>query len=139
MATNADVPDEVMVQYNQLQREHKFHYLIFKIENKKTIVLDSSLSTEEKFEYPQFHKKVTSIKDPRFIIIDYHTTTPDNRQIDKVVFISWIPDTAPVGQKMVYASAAENFKKKLPGIAKSHQATDEREMEESSLQATIFK
>jgi len=139
MATSADVPDEVMQQYNHLQREHKFHYLVFRIENKKTIVLDSALPTEEKFVYGDFHKKVTSIKEPRFIIIDYHTNTPDNRQVDKVVFISWIPDTAPVGQKMVYASAAENFKKKLPGIAKSHQATDQREMEEPSLQATVFK
>jgi len=136
VTANFVISDESMKTYDELRLKHKYHYIIFKIEDKKKIEVESSLSSEEKFDYAEFHKTVTSFKEPRFVVLDYHYNV-ENRHLEKVVFITWSPDSSPVGPKMVYAAAKEDFKKKLQGIAKAHQATDQSEMDEAALQATL--
>ena len=46
-------------------------------------------------------------------IFDFHTGRP----ADKIILISWIPDTSPVMKKMKYAGTKEAVKSALQGIA----------------------
>jgi len=128
---------ESLTTYDELRLGHKWHYIIYKIKDKKSIEIESKMSSDEKFDYAEFHKNISKTVEPRFIVLDYHYTVEQVRNLEKIVFIQWSPDNAPVSLKMLYASAKEDFKKKLQGIAKAHQATDQGELEESALQATL--
>lgn len=43
--------------------------------------------------------------------------------INKLIFISWVPDDARPKRKMIFASSKETFKHHLPGIVKDFQAS----------------
>lgn len=49
----------------------------------------------------------------RFGVYDYQITTPDNRHVTKLVFISWTPDSSPLKGRVLYATSKESFKKYL--------------------------
>jgi len=134
-----EVHDDVLKVYDELRLGHKWHYIIYKIENKKTIIVESKLSSEEKFEYSAFHKLVSAFQEPRFIVLDFHYSPEAGRTAEKVMFITWSPDRCGVQMKMTYAAAKEDFKKQLNGIAKAHNATDQRELEYNELLATAMK
>ena len=38
--------------------------------------------------------------EPRYVLLDHDYTTTDGRPADKIILISWIPDTSPVMKKM---------------------------------------
>ena len=63
-------------------------------------------------------------EDCRYCVVDLDYKTDDGRPQDKLLFVNWAPDSAPIKSKMVYASTKESFKRNLVGIAKELQATD---------------
>jgi len=130
---NLKYADDVIKKYDDLRLSKKYHYIIYKIVNKDTVVVDGFLGSEEKFDYNVFRKAISSIQEPRFVTLDYHFTLEENRKLEKIVFITWTPEKAAVGAKMIYAAAKEDFKKKLQGLHKAHQATDEAELEENAI------
>jgi len=134
---NLKYSDDALKAYDDLRLTKKYHYIIFKIQNKIEVVIDQVKSSEEKFEYSEFHKAVSSINEPRFITLDYHYTLEDTRHLEKIVFITWSPDKGPVAPKMLYAAAKEDFKKKLQGLAKALQATDQAELDEKAILAVL--
>lgn len=62
--------------------------------------------------------------EPRYAIYDLNYTLDDGGERSKLVFIAFIPDGAPIKQKMLYASSKADLKKKLNGIHVEIQATD---------------
>jgi cofilin len=134
---NLKYSDDALKAYDELRLKQKYHYIIFKIQNKVEVVIDQLKVSEEKFDYSEFHKAVSSINEPRFITLDYHYTLEESRKLEKIVFITWSPDKGPVAAKMLYAAAKEDFKKKLQGIHKAHQATDQSELEEGAILALL--
>jgi cofilin len=50
--------------------------------------------------------------------------------------ISWVPDTAPIKNKMIYASSRESFKNSFVGIQAVIQATD---VDEASYEKALEK
>lgn len=61
----------------------------------------------------------------------YICTTTDGPASNKIIFIVWLPDTAKVKSKMIYAASKDALKKKLIGIGSEIQATDPSELEDS--------
>ena len=51
-------------------------------------------------------------------------TTADDRHIDKIFFVSWVPDTCKAKTKMLYASSKQALRNALDGVQLDHQATD---------------
>ena len=54
--------------------------------------------------------------------------TADGRPTDKVVFVSWIPDTCKVRAKMTYSGTKEAVKSAFVGISVNINATDMSEI-----------
>jgi cofilin len=62
--------------------------------------------------------------EPRYFVLDWTGTTSDDRHIDKIFFVSWVPDTCKAKTKMLYASSKQALRNALDGVQLDHQATD---------------
>jgi cofilin len=62
--------------------------------------------------------------EPRYFVLDWSATTADDRHIDKIFFVSWVPDTCKAKTKMLYASSKQALRNALDGVQLDHQATD---------------
>jgi len=69
--------------------------------------------------------------DCRYAIFDMDFTSTDGRPMNKLVSISWAPDTAKVKAKMVYAGSKDALTRALVGVATKVHATDLSELTEA--------
>lgn len=58
---------------------------------------------------------------------------------NKLTFLAWSPDDAPIKAKMVYASSKEALKRALTGIAVELQANDTDDIEYDTILKTVSK
>lgn len=58
---------------------------------------------------------------------------------NKLTFIAWSPDDAPIMAKMVYASSKEALRRALTGIATEIQANDSDDIEYETVLKTVSK
>ena len=94
----------------------------------KAVVIDQEYprsTTWESFHADQLGGALET--EPRYVLLDHDYTTTDGRPADKIILISWIPDTSPVMKKMKYAGTKEAVKSALVGIALNINATDRSE------------
>ena len=82
---------------------------------------------------------VSNPKDGAYAVFDYTMELPDGRPLNKLVFVSWVPDTCPVRPKMLYGSSLESFKQTLNTPFKVLQASDVGDLDETALKALITK
>jgi len=119
--------------FNQfkLQQGEKLRYYIYKIEDKKTIVIDKKGDISKSYE--DFCNDMPD-DDCRYGLIDLDFKTDDGRPTSKLVFITWNPDTANVRNKMLYSGSKEALKTVLSGVGIHINATDHSELDlESSI------
>jgi len=69
----------------------------------------------------EFVAAVKKSGEPRFAVVDWN---------NKLLFVSWVPDTSKGKDKMVYASVKEQFTQQLVGVHGKLQATDDGELNE---------
>ena len=131
--------------YNEFKKEKSsIAFLIFRIENKKSVVVDQKVMKSqvaellEKEESGGFKKaacesdkyallrSILSKSAPRYAVIpvEYMTDTSQN----KVALITWCSDNANVTERMLISSTKNTLEKKLEGV-NSYQASDEQELE----------
>jgi cofilin len=116
----------------KLQQGEKLRYYVYKIENKKTIVIDKKGTREKTYE--DFCSELPD-DDCRYGVIDLDFKTVDDRPTSKLVFITWNPDTAAVRNKMLYSGSKEALKTALNGVGIHINATDHSELD---LESTIL-
>jgi cofilin len=133
-STGVVVADEVSNTFNdfKLQKGEKLRYYTYKIENKKTIVIDSKGARDKTYE--DFCSELPE-NDCRYGVIDLDFKTVDDRPTSKLVFITWNPDTAAVRNKMLYSGSKEALKTALNGVGIHINATDQAELD---LETTIL-
>lgn len=103
--TGVTVNDAVVEAFNafKLHREpHNNRFFVYKIENSSEIVVDTF--GDKSKNYDDFVACLPT-NECRYGVFDLDFTTTDGRQGNKIVFISWSPDTAKIRQKMVYAGS----------------------------------
>lgn len=66
--------------------------------------------------------------DCRYALYDMDFKTSDDRDANKLVMISWAPETAKVRSKMVYAGSKDALNRALMGVATKVHATDMSEL-----------
>ena len=106
----------------------------------KAVVIDQEYprsTTWESFHADQLGGALET--EPRYVPLDHDYTTTDGRPADKIILISWIPDTSPVMKKMKYAGTKEAVKSALQGIAINLNATDMAEAALSEIEAACKK
>jgi cofilin len=116
----------------KLQQGEKLRYIVYKIENKKTIVIDTKGTRDKTYE--DFCSEMPE-NDCRYGVIDLDFKTVDDRPTSKLVFITWNPDTAAVRNKMLYSGSKEALKTALNGVGIHINATDHSELD---LESTIL-
>ncbi len=94
--------------------------------DKSQIVLDESIqaphmdknSSDEAENKANFEKLVSEMKDaePRYIVFDFRYVDNKGAKAQKLGYILWCSDKAPVSKKMIYASNSGSVKKSLSGI-----------------------
>eukprot|EP00977_Amphora_coffeiformis_P027991 scaffold34678_cov248-Amphora_coffeaeformis.AAC.5 len=132
-ATGVEVADEVTSAFNdfKLQQGEKLRYIIFSIENKKTIVITEKGERSKSFDD---FCGVLPDDDCRYGLVDLDFTTTDGRPTSKLVLITWNPDTASIRSKMLYSGSKEALKTALNGVGIHINATDRSELDfESSV------
>merc|ERR1739849_62287 len=60
----------------------------------------------------------------RFAVFDCPIVAKSGAETNKLIFIMWNSDSAPVKSKMLYVSSKDALKKKLTGIENEFQATE---------------
>ncbi|CAM9310081.1 unnamed protein product [Pylaiella littoralis] len=139
MTTGVTVNDEAVEMFNafKLHRApHDNRYFTYKIENDSEIVVDTF--GDKSKTYDDF----TACLPPtecRYGVFDLDYVTRDGRDANKLVFISWSPDTAKIKNKMVYAGSKEAIKSALTGIGIHLQATDQGELELDYIKSQVQK
>jgi len=123
--------DACVAEFNDMKIKHTKRYLIFKIENKKQIIIEDSGPKDKTYE--DFVTAITSTGEPRYAVVDVEYETDDGRPQEKLAFIMFSPDTCGVKDKMLYASSKDAIKKKLVGFAKELQCNDASELEKDEI------
>jgi cofilin len=102
-----------------------------------TIIIDKIAEKDEGYE--SFAAYISGT-DCRYAVVDVPVVTDDGRETSKLVFISWIPDTAKVRSKMLYAGSKEYLKCAMPGIAIAVNCTDHADLDyESNIKPVCLK
>jgi len=125
----------------------QFDYIILKIgkkdgKGKEMVYIEDSPaigSMAEKYKdqdlegvSPNWHglyEKLSAEKGARFAISYIHCKTGDSREFEKLIFIYWCPETAPIKDKMIYSSTKLSFKQKLNTEVKLIEASEPSDIE----------
>merc|ERR1711937_954267 len=62
--------------------------------------------------------------DPCYVIEDFKFTDGNDMEQSKICLIKWVPDSAGMKTKMLYASSCDGVKQPLQGIAKEIHGSD---------------
>jgi len=121
--SGVEADEECMKVFNELKLGKNLKWIIFKISDDwKEIVVDET-STDP--DYDVFREKLLGAKSTwnkkegiggRYAVYDFEYSLKDEGTRNKIGFISWVPDLAPLRVKMLYSSSKESLKKRLSGI-----------------------
>ena len=137
MSSGVKVADSCVEIYNEIKMKKSKKFVLFKIENKKEIVIDSEGDASKTFED---FKAALPEDQPRYGLVDIHYQTDDGRDQSKLTFVMWSPDDkCGVKDKMLYASSKDAIKKKFTGIMKELQANDMSDLTDDEVNALMNK
>jgi cofilin len=97
------------------------------------VIQDGTIVTEKVGTEGSFEAFVDMLPpdDCRYAIYDMDFSTQDGRPGNKLVSISWAPDTAKIKSKMVYAGSKDALTRALVGVSTKVAATDRSELTEA--------
>ena len=135
-STGISVNDELVSTFNDFKlKRTEFKFLVMKIKGDE-VVLEKGVGKD--VSYADF--SAAELKaEPAYIAIDFDYKTNDDRDADKLILLSWIPDDAKIKMKMQYAGTKEAVKSALQGIAINLNATDMAEAALSEIEAACKK
>jgi len=126
MATGVTVDEFCVSTFNELKLGHSHRYVTFRInDTASSIIVDKTGTPADTWQ--DFVRELPK-EEPRYAVFDFEWTGPDGKR-SKILFVSWIPESAKIKGKMLYAGSKDGFVKKLVGIGKHLQATDASEIE----------
>mmetsp|Transcript_21448 Transcript_21448/g.66163 ORF Transcript_21448/g.66163 Transcript_21448/m.66163 type:complete len:138 (-) Transcript_21448:1043-1456(-) len=136
MSTGITVSDAVISKFDdfKLKRMKGVGYITMIIDGDEVVLENEFPKT---LSMADFQKELTDL--PKYVVVDFDYTTTDGRPADKIILISWIPDSAKIKEKMKYSGTKEAVKSALQGIALNINATDLAECTESELIAACTK
>jgi len=132
MASGVKVSEEVKQKYDDIKKKKCHRYLVFYIKDEKTIAVEKIGKREDTYEDFLADILACGPDDCRYGLFDFEYShqcegTTEKSKKEKLLLMSWCPDTAKIKKKMLYSSSFDALKKCLVGIQKYIQATDESE------------
>lgn len=118
--------------FEELKLKKTYSYIIYKLsDDRKTIIVDKKDKTDtavgEKSPQSAYEDFVGALPDAdcRYAVFDfYYEIDATEGKRNKIVFVTWSPDDAPIRSKMVYASSKDALRRSLNGIGTEIQGTD---------------
>jgi len=141
MASGVTVKDECVTAFEDVKKNKTYRYIVLRI-------LDESIIDIEKLgdrdaTYDDYLKHLTSLgeNECRYGVFDFEYVhqpegTTDSIPKQKLILMTWCPDTAKIKKKMLYSSSFDALKRKFKGVSKYIQATD---MAEASYDSILEK
>jgi len=96
----ANLDDSAKNAYIEMKTKHAYKYVIFKLADSKTVVLEKAAPASATYE--QFLADLPN--DCRWAVVDFDYKTKTDQTHSKLVFVIWSPDDAPRKSKMSYAT-----------------------------------
>ena len=128
------VNDEVVTAFTAMKTKKAHRFLLCSIDGevKLTHSADPSATFED-------FRAMLKDDEPVYAAFDYEWDHEDGGKRSKILFISWIPDTAKVKPKMLYASTKDAVKTALGGGVVEVQATGPDEVTTDYIMSRIGK
>ena len=140
-----EIDSALIADYNEFKKEKSsIAFLIFKIEDKKSVVVDQRVMKSEVAELLEKEssggftkaplesdkyavlRSILSKSAPRYAVVPVEYSTDTSQS--KVALITWCSDNANVTERMLISSTKNTLEKKLEGV-NSYQANDEQQLE----------
>ena len=113
-------------------------FITYKLNEKKTqIVIDKIGEVGQTYD-----DLVATLPedDCRYAAVDIKFSTSDGRETSKLVFLTWVPDTAKIRAKMLYAGSKKVLQSELNGIGIQINANDFSDLDfESVIKPEVSK
>ncbi|EFW98459.1 cofilin [Grosmannia clavigera kw1407] len=146
--SGATVSQECVSAYNELKLNKKYKYIVFKLSDDHREIVIEEASGEKDWEV--FREKLVNAttkvrggnvgKGPRYAVYDFEYSLSSGEGVrNKLTFLAWSPDDAPIMAKMVYASSKDALKRALTGLAVELQANDTDDIEYDTVLKTVSK
>jgi len=138
-----NIPNTVVDEYNTMKLKHTYQYILLKLsDDYKQLLITKTvpkIKVEDDATAKQVYDEFIQEFEPKqcsYAIFDFHYKEGEGDR-DKLIFLSWCPNTASIKQKMTYSSCREDIKKKLIGISQEIQATDDDELSYSTVKSKL--
>jgi cofilin len=136
MGSGIKVSDECIPAWNEIKIGHKYRYIIFDFaKDLLTVVVEKK--AESSATYDNFLDDLPP-RDVRYAVYDYDFKADDGTDRNKLVFVVWSPDAAPVKRKMLIASTKQAVKSAFAGVSIELQATDDSEISEQAILTKVL-
>jgi len=137
-ASGVTVSTAAKTVYEEVKKDKKYRYVIYHIKDEK--VIDVELTAPREATYSEFLEQLQKFKDEcRYCVFDFPANIPvesgqekSSMSVDRLVLMTWCPESSKIKQKMLYSSSYDALKKALVGVYKYVQACD---FEEASQEA----
>jgi len=141
MASGVSVAQDCVTVFNEIKLGHKFRYIVYALTDdlKQIRVLKAAPPSSSYNNFVEDLKEAEQKRECRYGIFDAEFKLKDGQNRSKLVFFLWSPEDATVKQKMVYTSSKDAIKRALVGIGKEIQATDDAELEWSSVLEVLLR
>ncbi|KAF8441211.1 Cofilin/tropomyosin-type actin-binding protein-domain-containing protein [Terfezia claveryi] len=122
--------------FEELKLRKTYSYIIYKLsDDRTTIVVDKC----EQSTYGEFVDELPKAE-CRYAVFDFHyELDPTEGKRNKIVFVTWSPDIAPIRSKMVYASSKDTLRRALSGVGADVQGTDISEVDYEAVLEKVAK
>ena len=145
MSSGVAVSAEAKTVYDQVKKDKRFRYIIYHIKNEKVIDVESTGPRDAK--YSDFLEQLQKLKtDCRYCVFDFPASVSvegsgdkTSMAVDRLVLMTWCPESSTIKQKMLYSSSYDALKKALVGVYKYVQACDFEEASEEAIEDAFKK
>lgn len=121
----------------KLGKQPKPKYIVYKLSDDKKSIEVEEASTD--VDYKTFLDKLPD-NDCRYAIYDFDYELPGGEgKRNKIIFVTWSPDTAPIRSKMIYSSSKEALRRSLTGIGDDLQVSDKEDIKHAQVLERYIK
>jgi len=141
MSSGVAVQTDCVTTFNEIKLGHKYRYVIYALtKDLKEIEVVKKAAKDASYEsFVEDMHLAREDKECRYAVYDAEFNLKDGQQRSKLLFFLWSPDGAKIKQKMVYTSSKTALSKKLVGVHKEIQATDDDELAWDTILEALLK
>ncbi|GFX07633.1 hypothetical protein TNCV_4159021 [Trichonephila clavipes] len=131
--------------YEEVKKDKKYRYIIYHIKDEK--VIDVEVTGPREATYPEFLEQLQKYKNEcRYCVFDFPANIPvdggqekSSMSVDRLILMTWCPESSKIKQKMLYSSSYDALKKALVGVYKYVQACDFEEASQEAIEDAFRK